>query len=88
MFGSSDLEGLKGEFERKLGIYDYRLSTSELKEIFREIEQYPVSSRTIPLWQRIIKEKTPVRTFLETKALDLSDINYIHQQIRDVLNRQ
>jgi hypothetical protein len=87
MFGSQDLEGLKRQFEKKLGIYDYHLSDFDLRQIFQEIEQHPISSRTIPLWQSIIQQKTPVRTFLETKALDLSDINHIHQQIRDVLNR-
>jgi hypothetical protein len=88
MFENKDLEGLKREFERKLGIYDYRLTDYDLKVIFKAIENYPISSRTIPIWQSIVRQHTPVRTFLETKALDLSDINYIHQQIQGVLNRQ
>lgn len=82
---TKDINGLIKEFHEILGLDDYKLSETQLVEVFKEIEKYPYNSRTIRQWQSVITLKTGFRNFSYRKALDLSDVNHIHQQIQALL---
>lgn len=82
------LEELKKQLHRKLGIIDYELSDSELRDIFQEIAKYSEKDRTKYLWQQIVKQQTRITRFSLYEALEFSDINYVHQQIQDLLNKK
>lgn len=82
------LKELKKQLINATDVLDYEFSETELKDIFEEIEKYPEDKRTKALWQSIIKQKSGVKLFKLYEAFDYSDINYIHQQIQDLLNKK
>lgn len=83
-----NLEELKKQLIKATDVLDYEFSESELKAIFEEIEKYPKDKRTKSLWQSIIKQKSGAKLFKIYESFDYSDINYIHQQIQDLLNKK
>jgi len=82
------LEELKKQFLKELRVIGYEFTDMELKSIFEEIEKYPLEKRTEVLWQQIAKLKTGAKHFRLFEALEFSDINYLHQQIQDLLKRK
>lgn len=79
---------LKKQLIKAVDVIDYEFSDAELKDIFEEVEKYPEYKRTKALWQSIIKQKSGAKSFKLYKAFDYSDINYIHQQIQDLLKKK
>ena len=82
------LEELKRQLIKATDVVDYEFSEAELKDIFQEIEKHPEDKRTKALWQSIIKEKSGAKLFKLYESFDYSDINYIHQQIQDLLKKK
>lgn len=82
------LEELKEELVNRLDVIDYSFSDEEIKAIFEEIDKFPEEERSIALWQKIVKEQTGVKRFKLFESLDLSDINYLHKQIQNLLNKK
>lgn len=82
------LEELKKQLIKATDVLDYEFSEAELQDIFEEIEKCPEDKRTKILWQSIIKQKSRVKLFKIYESFDYSDINYIHQQIQDLLNKK
>lgn len=82
------LEELKRQLIKATDVVDYEFSEAELKEIFQEIEKHPEDKRNKALWQSIIKEKSGAKLFKLYESFDYSDINYIHQQIQDLLKKK
>jgi hypothetical protein len=82
------LEELKKQLIKATDVLDYEFSEAELKDIFEEIEKWPEAKRTKILWQSIIKQKSSAKLFKICESFDYSDINYIHQQIQDLLNKR
>lgn len=82
------LEELKKQLKEEIRVINYDFNDAELKSVFHEIEKYPEGKRDKALWQQIVKEKTGVKLFRQYEALEFSDINYIHQQIQDLLRKK
>lgn len=82
------LEELKKKLSNEIKVVGYQFTEEELKSIFKEIEKYPLKDRTVPLWQEVVKLKTDAKHFMLYEALEFSDINYIHQQIQDLLDKK
>ena len=82
------LEELKKQFIKSTDVLDYEFSEDELKDIFEEIQKHPEDERSKSLWQSIIKQKSNVKWFKIYESFDYSDINYVHQQIQDLLNKK
>ena len=82
------LEQLKRQFLNVSDVIDYEFSDSELVSIFKEIEKYPESQRTRGLWHEVIKKNSGAILFKIFESKDFSDINYVHQQIQDLLSKK
>ena len=82
------LEQFKKQFTRVSDVIDYEFSDSELKDIFNKIEKYPENQRTRALWHEVIKKNSGASLFKLYESKDFSDINYIHQQIQDLLSKK
>jgi hypothetical protein len=82
------LEQLKKKLVDEIKVVDYEFTEDELINIFKEIETVPIKDRTVPKWQEIVKLKTGAKLFRMYEALEYSDINYVHQQIQDLLNKK
>lgn len=82
------LEQLKKKLAEEIKVVNYEFTEDELKAIFIEIEKVPADERTVPKWQEIVKLKTGAKLFKMYEALEYSDINYVHQQIQDLLNKK
>jgi hypothetical protein len=79
---------LKKQLIKASDVVDYEFSEVELEAIFEEIEKYPADKRKKSLWQSVIKQKSGAKLFKLYESFDYSDINYIHQQIQDLLKRK
>lgn len=82
------LKQLKSQFIKASDVIDYEFSDSELVAIFKEIEKYPESQRTKALWHEIIKKNSGATLFKLFESKDFSDINYVHQQIQNLLSKK
>lgn len=82
------LEQLKRQFVKASDVIDYEFSDSELMDIFNEIEKYPENKRTKTLWIEVVKKKSGATLFKLYESKDFSDINYIHQQIQNLLSKK
>lgn len=82
------LEKLKKQFIEELNVIDYVFTEDELKIVFQVIEDYPEEERTKMLWQQIVKIHTNAKLFSMNESADYSDINDIHKQIQDLLDKK
>ena len=82
------MDELKKKLAKQLGMANRVLTDDELKEVLAEIEKHSVEKRTKTLWQQIIKSKTGFNLFLICESLDMSDVNYLHKQILDLLKKK
>jgi len=74
---------LKQQLARRLGMI-HNFSDSEVRELFFEINKYPLEERTIPLWRELAQKITKSDYFI--KGLDMTDINSLHEQIQAILS--
>lgn len=82
------LEQLKSQFIKASDVVDYEFSDTELIAIFKEVKKYPESQRTKALWQEIIMKNSGALLFKFFDSKDFSDINYLHQQIQNLLSKK
>ncbi len=78
---------LKKKIAADLDAVDYEFSEAEIDSIIKEIEKLPTDKRNKATWQQIAKSKTSVKHFRTDEAFEVSDINYLYQQIQDILNK-
>ncbi len=82
------LEQLKKQFAQAADVIEYEFSDTELVAIFNEIEKYPESQRSRGLWHEVIKKNSGASLFKIFESKDFSDINYVHQQIQNLLAKK
>lgn len=82
-----NLQQLKSELTKLLGIIGYELSDSELKELVRLLKSIPRSERTKYRIQQVVKSVTGAEQFIIKESFDNSDIDNIIDQIEDVLSK-
>lgn len=78
---------LKKKIAKSLGAIEYEFSEAEIDIIIKEIEKLSEDKRSKTAWRQIAKTKTGVKDFSLNEALEVSDINYLYQQIQDILNK-
>lgn len=81
------LNELKKTFSKKVGALKYEFSDSELRNIYKEVQQ-ETGAHSEGHWHDAIRKHTPIREFGLFEALDNSDIDLIAGQIMDLLNKK
>ncbi len=82
-----DLEKLKKQLQKDLGIIDYDLSDSECIEIAQQIEKLSNKNKNESRLQSIVKSVTGIKEFFLLESTDNSDLNNLIDQIKNELKK-
>ena len=78
---------LRGKIKTTLQIPDHNWSERELDNLLHSVLQHPTEKRTADLWQSLAS-KISGKPRLINEAIDVSDLNYLLDQIQDILKKQ
>ena len=75
-------------FAKEIGIVNRILTFEEAKEVIKAIKNIPVSERRIGIIQNIVTQTIGWTEFRIVEAFDYSDIDYVLDQIKALLDKK